>query len=75
MPDEPIARERAHAAIQAGKIPLRSPDRSWGGPGIGAPCAVCDQPIPSENLEFEIEFERLGSLDTFHVHMLRGVGT
>jgi hypothetical protein len=60
MPDEGIARERARAAIQAGKIPLRCPDRVWGGPGVGAPCAVCDLPITRDQREFEIEFERSG---------------
>ena len=69
MPDEPIARARARAAIQAGKIPGRSPDRMWGGPGVGAACAVCDLSITRDQLEFEIEFQRLGGLDTFHVHI------
>jgi hypothetical protein len=31
MPDEGIAHERARAAIQAAKIPIRRPDRMWGG--------------------------------------------
>lgn len=70
MPDEAIARERARAAIQAGKIPLRRPDRTWGGPGVGAPCAVCDLPITRDHLELEIEFVRLGGgLENLHVHI------
>jgi hypothetical protein len=69
MPDEGIARERARAAIQAGKIPLRRPDRTWGGPGVGAQCAVCDLPITRDQLELEIEFVRLGGLDNLHVHI------
>jgi hypothetical protein len=69
MSDEVIARERARAAIQSGKIPLRRPDRTWGGPGVGASCVVCDQPITRDQLELEIEFERVGGLDKFHVHL------
>ena len=69
MPDEGIARERARAAIQAAKIPIRRPDRMWGGPGAGAPCVVCQMPISRDQLEVEIEFDRLGGPDKLHVHI------
>jgi hypothetical protein len=72
MPDEPILREKARIAIRSGKIPARRPDRTWGGPGVGALCTVCDQPIGKEQLEFEIQFARDGDdpgLDTYHVHI------
>ena len=36
MPDEVLLRVRARAAIQDGKLPSRRPDRTWGGPGVGA---------------------------------------
>ena len=58
--------------IQAGKLPARLPDRTWGGPGVDAPCAVCDLPVRSSELEFEIQFARDGDnpgLDKFHVHV------
>jgi len=44
----------------------------WGGPGVGADCAVCGLPVTREQLEFEIEFARNGDnpgLDQFHVHL------
>jgi hypothetical protein len=41
MPDEPRLREQAREAIQTGKLPSRAPDRTWGGPGVGADCTVC----------------------------------
>ena len=72
MPDEQILRAKARAVIQAGKLPSRRPDRTWGGPGVGAPCAVCDLPVKSSDLEFEIQFVRDGGnpgLDKFHVHI------
>jgi hypothetical protein len=72
MPDEPRLREQARAAIQSGKLPSRAPDRTWGGPGVGAACAVCGLPITREQLEFEIQFARDGDnpgLDKFHVHI------
>jgi hypothetical protein len=50
----------------------RTPDRVWGGPGIGALCAVCKRPVTNANLELEMEFARevdFPGLDTFHVHV------
>ena len=72
MPDEPRLREQAIAAMQGGKLPRRSPDRTWGGPGVGAECAVCGLPVTKDQLEFEIQFARNGDntdLDNFHVHL------
>ncbi len=71
MPDEAIAREQARAAIQAGKIPIRRPERTWGGKGVDMPCVVCDLPITREELELEIEFDRVGvrGFDMFHIHL------
>ena len=72
MPDETCLREQAHAAIQSGKLPARAPDRTWGGPGIGALCAVCGRPVTKDELECEIEFARAADfpgIDNFHVHV------
>jgi hypothetical protein len=72
MPDENILREKARAAIREGKMPSRAPDRSRGGPGVGAACAVCGLPVTKDEKEFEIEFAHDGAnpgLDKFHVHI------
>jgi hypothetical protein len=72
MPDESILREKAREVIQSGKLPARTPDRTWGGPGVGAPCSVCELPVTRDQLEFEIQFARDGDnpgLDKFHVHI------
>jgi hypothetical protein len=74
MPDERLLRAKARAAVEQGKLPARRPDRTWGGPGVGAPCAVCDEPATTYQLEFEIQFRRDGAnpgLDKFHVHIRR----
>ena len=68
MPDEPILREKARAAVQSGKLPARRPDRTWGGPGVGASCTICELPVQRDEMEFEIEFDTPG-LDKFHVHV------
>jgi hypothetical protein len=70
MPDEIRLRERQ--VIPEGKLPARAPDRTWGGPGVGAPCSVCDRPVTKQELEFEIQFAHDGDnpgLDKFHVHI------
>jgi hypothetical protein len=72
MPDEKILREKARAAIVAGKLPTRRPDSTWGGRGANIPCAVCDVPVKTEELEFEIEFAPEGDhleRDKFHFHI------
>ena len=72
MPDEPRLREQARALIQSSKLASRNPDRTWGGPGVGAPCSVCEKPVTKEEMEFEIQFARDGDnpgLDKFHVHI------
>jgi hypothetical protein len=63
---------RVREVLKAGKLPNRRPDSTWGGSGVGAPCAVCDLPITHDQLEFEIEFARNGDnpgLDKYHVHV------
>ena len=72
MPDEARLREQAREAVQNGKLPNRAPDRTWGGPGVGAACTVCGKPVTKDELEFEIQFAHDGTmpgLDKFHVHI------
>ena len=72
MPDESILRVKARAAVQTGKLPGRRPDRTWGGPGVGIVCTVCEKPVTRDELEFQIEFEGDGAtpvVDRFHVHI------
>jgi hypothetical protein len=72
MPDERLLRTKAREAVERGKIPRRRPDRTWGGPGVGATCSICDEPVTSAQLEFEIQFSRDGDnpgLDKYHVHI------
>jgi hypothetical protein len=72
MPDEAVLRAKAREAIRTGKLPSRRPDRTWGGPGVGAPCSVCGAPIRQDQLELEAQFAHDGSnpgLDKFHIHV------
>ncbi len=72
MPDEPRLREQAREVIKSGKLPSRNPDRTWGGPGVGVTCSVCEKPVTKDQLEFEVQFARDGDnpgLDKYHVHI------
>jgi hypothetical protein len=70
--EEQALRAKAREALKTAKLPHRRPDRTWGGPGIGVACTVCDLPVKRDELEFQIEFARDGanpSLDKHHVHI------
>ena len=72
MSDESALREKARDIIRTGKLPSRRPDRTWGGPGVNAECAVCGLPVRPDEMEFEIQFARDGDnpgLDKYHVHI------
>ena len=60
--------EKAREALRAGKVPLRRPDRVWGGPGTGGACSICNQPLKPDAVEFELEFIWATELTTHHVH-------
>ena len=60
MSDESTLRKKAREAITAGKLPSCLPQRMWGGPGVGACCAICGKPAGQDEVEFELEFSRDG---------------
>ena len=71
MPDQEILREKARNAVLSGKLPSRSPDRMSNGSGGGAECPICELPVTTERMEFEVQFARDGDtpgLDTFYFH-------
>jgi len=70
--NEHMLRDKARAAITSGRLPNRRQDRAWGGPGVGAPCAICALPVRVDEMEFEIQFAHDGEdpgLDEYHVHV------
>ena len=71
MPDEPALRTRAREALQRGRIPVRRPDRTWGGLGLGSSdCVICGNRISKEESALEIEFDRMSGpgMDRFYIH-------
>jgi hypothetical protein len=69
--DDASLRQKAREAIRSGRLPSRTPARTYGGPGNGMACAVCGAIITRDDLGLEIEFDRGGTppaLDCYHVH-------
>jgi hypothetical protein len=60
MPDEPVLREKARAAIRSGKMPSRKQDRTYGGRGSRVACAICGELITPDQSEIVVEFRRHG---------------
>jgi hypothetical protein len=72
MSNEAALRRLARIVLENGQLPSRDPDRTWGGPGIGAPCAVCGHSVAPDQVEYEVQFARDGGspgLDRFHLHL------
>ena len=72
MPDEPMLREKARAVLRSGRIPSRTPDRTYGGPGSRVTCAICSELITPDQAEIEIEFGRRAvppNLDRYFLHV------
>jgi len=69
--DDSRLQRNAREAIQSGALPDEPPERTWGGPGAGARCALCDGVLSKEDVELEIEFAARGEngdRPTFHMH-------
>lgn len=67
---EGVLRRKARAAIRAGMVPREPQVSTWAGPGSGASCAICGNPVTREGLGFELEFRDTdGRLELRHVHI------
>lgn len=71
MPDGSILRDKARQAVEQRKLPNRQPDWMWRGPGIGAPCVMCDVPVETDEMEFQAQFAREGGAPYFDVYHLQ----
>jgi hypothetical protein len=66
--DESALRVRVREKIARGALPREPATRLWAGPGLGKPCAVCDETIPSRDVEYEIEHAVGVKLIVRHFH-------
>ena len=68
---ERALRENARQRIQSGAMPRAKPNRTWGGPGAGLTCGLCDQPITRDQIEYEVQFvqEGMSVPQIVHLHL------
>ncbi|HEY8515076.1 MAG TPA: hypothetical protein VIS07_06170 [Candidatus Binatia bacterium] len=69
MTNDAELRAAVRQAVEAGRLPDRRPDRTWGGRGGGDRCAICTSLVRREEAELELEFVQPdGRLDVYAVH-------
>jgi hypothetical protein len=61
-----IARER----IATGMLPCAVKSHIWAGHGSGTLCDLCDKPIRSDEVEYEVEDKAGEAVETFRFHMV-----
>lgn len=54
--DENALREVVRRRVAQGRLPCKRQDHTWAGRGTGLDCVVCDLPITSLQVEYELQF-------------------
>jgi hypothetical protein len=72
MLDEAVLRAQARGVLWSRRLPRREPDRMRCCAGVGAACIICEKPIASDQVGYEVQFAYDGAtpgLDKFHLHV------
>lgn len=67
---ETVLRKRARELIGAGNLPCGRPMHVWGGYGSDLVCSLCEEPIPHEEVEYELEFRAPNGAQMYRFHFL-----
>ncbi len=62
-------RKLAVDRIASRLLPSAIPEHLWAGQGTGLPCSLCDQPIRSDEIEYEFESPVSGAEKTYRFHL------
>jgi hypothetical protein len=68
--DENALREVVRRRVAQGRVPCRRQDHTWAGKGTGLDCTVCELPITSQQVEYELQFDAEASLIVVRMHRL-----
>jgi len=61
-------RIRARERMTQGRLPRTKAIRTWGGPGSGAICSLCDAAILASEPEFEVQFDLSAPSSSLRFH-------
>ena len=61
-------RPKARELIQEGHLTCAPPLRVWGGYGSDLRCSLCEKPIRSDDIEYEIEQPGAASVTIYRFH-------
>jgi len=63
-----LLRRRVREALQTDRLPPRAPDRTWGGPGSGAACVICERIVSPDEVGLDLEYEQTGGTVSHPAH-------
>jgi hypothetical protein len=66
----PLLLYKARKKLQSGALPDEPELRLTVFPGFDEPCALCDLPISSSDLEYDVEVQQKTGHRTFRFHVL-----
>jgi hypothetical protein len=56
--DQQELRLEARRRVAAGRLPCEPQQYLWAGAGDGQPCSLCDRPILTDQIEYELQFNK-----------------
>lgn len=56
--------------LRAGLLPPVSTPRAWAGQGSGATCVLCEFPIETGQIEYEVEWQAAADIQLLRFHEL-----
>ena len=68
--DENALREVVQRRVSEGRLPCRRQDHTWAGKGTGLDCVVCELPITSQQVEYELQFDGAAPLVVVRLHRI-----
>ena len=66
---EESLRLAARDAMRRDAVPRRRPEHTWGGPGNGAQCPICQDMLATGEMAFDLEFENDAENPTCNLQM------
>jgi hypothetical protein len=66
--DEEALRARAADKLRRGELPKSVETRVWAGPGLGMPCSLCENPILTDDVEYELQHTAGEALRAYRYH-------